>query len=57
MAYTSALAAGYEPQEGTLLLMRATAFLQRAFQHQVELKAIVSNLAQTVPDPLGEYCV
>jgi tetratricopeptide (TPR) repeat protein len=32
--------------------MRATAFLQRAFQHQVELKAIVSNLAQTVPDPL-----
>ena len=37
-------------QEGILLLMRATAYLQRASSHKTKLKAIVKELMTMVPD-------
>jgi len=37
-------------QEGILLLMRATAYLQRASSHKSELKGIVKELMRIVPD-------
>jgi tetratricopeptide (TPR) repeat protein len=49
-SYNSALATKYEPQEGILLLLRATAYLKRAFQHQAELRKTVSDLSETVPE-------
>ena len=51
MCYNKALATGYESQEGILLLLRATAYLKRAFEHQSELRKLVADLAKTVPDP------
>lgn len=51
-AYNKALATGYKPQEGVLLVMRATAYLQRAFEHRKKLKEIVASLVQSVPDPV-----
>jgi tetratricopeptide (TPR) repeat protein len=50
-SYNAALATKYEPQEGILLLLRATAYLKRAFAHQVELRKTVNDLSDTVPDP------
>ena len=50
--YNAALATNYEPQEGILLLLRATAYLKRAFAHQVELRKTVHDLSETVPDPV-----
>eukprot|EP00558_Chaetoceros_sp_UNC1202_P009191 CAMPEP_0197239932 /NCGR_PEP_ID=MMETSP1429-20130617/6330_1 /TAXON_ID=49237 /ORGANISM="Chaetoceros sp., Strain UNC1202" /LENGTH=459 /DNA_ID=CAMNT_0042699477 /DNA_START=84 /DNA_END=1463 /DNA_ORIENTATION=+ len=50
-SYNSALATGYEPQEGILLLLRATAYLKRAFQHQAELRQTIQDLSETVTDP------
>lgn len=49
-SYNSALAKNYEPQEGILLLLRATAYLKRAFQHQAELRKTVGDLSETVPE-------
>ena len=37
-------------QEGILLLMRATAYLQRASSHKTKLKSIVKELMTMVPD-------
>jgi tetratricopeptide (TPR) repeat protein len=51
VCYNKALATGYESQEGILLLLRATAYLKRAFEHQSELRKLVADLAKTVPDP------
>jgi tetratricopeptide (TPR) repeat protein len=48
-AYDKALATGVPEQEGIILLMRATAYLQRAAAHRAELKTIVSDLASMVP--------
>ncbi len=39
-------------QEGMILLLRATAYLKRAFQHQEVLRQTVSDLGMTVSDPL-----
>lgn len=50
-SYNAALATNYEPQEGILLLLRATAYLKRAFAHQVELRRTVQDLSESVPDP------
>jgi tetratricopeptide (TPR) repeat protein len=49
--YNSALATNYQPQKGILLLLRATAYLKRAFAHQAELRKTVSDLSDCVPDP------
>lgn len=51
VCYNKALDTGYESQEGILLLLRATAYLKRAFEHQSELRKLVADLAKTVPDP------
>ena len=51
-AYDKALAAnpsGHH-QEGIILLMRASAYLQRAALHKEELKRIVDNLVEQVPE-------
>jgi len=48
-SYDRAVATGYAPQEGVVLLMRSTAYLKRAFRHQSELKMAVSDLAEAVP--------
>eukprot|EP00553_Chaetoceros_curvisetus_P007290 CAMPEP_0204618938 /NCGR_PEP_ID=MMETSP0717-20131115/5446_1 /ASSEMBLY_ACC=CAM_ASM_000666 /TAXON_ID=230516 /ORGANISM="Chaetoceros curvisetus" /LENGTH=264 /DNA_ID=CAMNT_0051632805 /DNA_START=138 /DNA_END=932 /DNA_ORIENTATION=+ len=50
-SYNAALNTGYDAQEGIVLLLRATAYLKRAFQHQEELRKSVQDLAETVPDP------
>ena len=52
-AYNKALATGYRPQEGVLLVMRSTAYLQRALEHRKKLKEVVSTLVKTVPDPIA----
>jgi len=49
--YDRALEAGYKDQEGVLLVMRATAYLQRAYNHRKELKVAVQALEESVPDP------
>lgn len=49
--YNSALATNYQPQKGILLLLRATAYLKRAFAHQAELRKTVNDLSACVPDP------
>jgi len=50
-SYNSALDTQYEPQEGMLLLLRATAYLKRAFQHQDILRQTVTDLGEVVPEP------
>lgn len=52
VSYNKALATGYTNQEGIILLLRATAYLKRAFEHQNELRKSVAALAETVPDPV-----
>lgn len=49
-AYDKALATGVAQQEGTLFLLRATAFLQRASSHKQQLKDIVNELTVMIPD-------
>lgn len=39
-----------QQQKGILLLMRATAYLQRASSHKTQLQTIVQNLMKMVPD-------
>jgi tetratricopeptide (TPR) repeat protein len=48
-SYDKALATSVMEQEGILLLMRATAYLQRAAVHRTELKTIVNELSAMVP--------
>jgi len=50
-SYSAALDTGYDPQEGILLLLRATAYLKRAFEHQAQLRLVVQDLSESVPDP------
>lgn len=50
-SYSAALDTGYDPQEGILLLLRATAYLKRAFEHQAQLRKAVQDLSESVPDP------
>jgi len=50
LAYDESLCPGFPKKEGYILLMRATAYLQRAFQHQDELKEVVIKLREIVPD-------
>eukprot|EP01083_Nonionella_stella_P138727 422244_1 len=50
-SYSAALDTGYDPQEGILLLLRATAYLKRAFEHQAQLRLAVKDLSESVPDP------
>jgi tetratricopeptide (TPR) repeat protein len=49
-AYDNALATEVSQQEGIILLMRATAYLQRAGTHKRQLKEIVNELIGMVPD-------
>jgi tetratricopeptide (TPR) repeat protein len=49
-AYDKALAIDYTEQEGIILMMRASAFLQRAANHKGELKKLVLELSKTIPD-------
>lgn len=48
-AYDKAIETGVSQQEGVVLLMRATAYLQRAAGHKEDLKEIVSELVEMVP--------
>lgn len=52
MMITGSQSAGgqLKQQEGILLLMRATAYLQRASSHKTKLKTIVKELMTMVPD-------
>jgi len=49
-AYDRAIASNYKEQEGVLLVMRATAYLQRAFNHRVKLKEEVNDLIKLTPE-------
>lgn len=49
-AYDEALQTGCKQQEGTILLMRATAYLRRASTHKRELRQSVNDLTESVPD-------
>lgn len=51
-SYNTALEQDYKSQEGMLLLLRATAYLKRAFQHQEILRQTVADLGETVADPM-----
>ena len=51
-SYNMALEQNYNNQEGMILLLRATAYLKRAFQHQDALRQTVADLGVTVSDPL-----
>jgi hypothetical protein len=49
-AYDNALATNVSQQEGIILLMRATAYLQCASTHKRQLTEIVNELIGMVPD-------
>lgn len=49
--YGRAIGTGYADQEGVVLLMRSTAYLKRAFEHQRELRKVVNELQRIVPEP------
>lgn len=51
-AYDKAIETGVSQQEGIILLMRATAYLQRAVSHRAILKEIVNELIGMVPSAL-----
>jgi len=52
-AYDRALSPNHlhPPHEGVILLLRATAYLKRASHHQIQLRSVVDELNQAVPDP------
>ena len=56
-AYDKALATCFSEQEGIILLMRATAYLQRASTHQRELQELVGDLSRSVPDTASLQCL
>lgn len=49
-AYDKALATRFSEQEGIILLMRSSAYLQLASIHQKELQELVDDLSRSVPD-------
>jgi hypothetical protein len=49
-AYDKALEMRFSEQEGIILLMRSSAYLQLASVHQKELKELVEDLSRSVPD-------
>lgn len=49
-SYNMAISTRYKKQEGIILVMRATAYLKRAFNHRNKLKLIVSELEKLVPN-------
>ncbi|GAX16107.1 hypothetical protein FisN_3Hh413 [Fistulifera solaris] len=51
-AYDKAIETGVTQQEGIVLLMRSTAYLQRAITHRTTLKEIVNELIGMVPSAL-----
>lgn len=51
-SYTCVIETNYKPQEGTVLILCATAYPQWEFQHQQLLRETVRDLSKTVPDPL-----
>jgi tetratricopeptide (TPR) repeat protein len=54
-AYDNALATNYTEQEGTILMMRASSYLQRAAKHKIELKTLVLEHTKLVPDSSKLY--
>lgn len=56
-AYDNALATNYSEQEGTILMMRASAYLQRAAKHKIELKTLVLEHTKLVPDTTQLYAL
>ncbi|CAM9453702.1 unnamed protein product [Chrysoparadoxa australica] len=48
--YDKAIETGWADQEGVLLVMRATAYLQRAYSHRRALTALLSRVARDVPN-------
>lgn len=50
-SYNKALATNYKDQEGVLLVMRSTAYLQRAYNHRLKLKEVVQDLTKNTPPP------
>ena len=48
--YDAALATGHAPQRGVLLVMRATAQLQRAYMHCEQVRAAHAELASEAPN-------
>jgi tetratricopeptide (TPR) repeat protein len=51
-AYDNAIGTGVTEQEGVVLQMRATAFLQRAARHKKILQELVDELVSTAPPPV-----
>lgn len=49
-AYNKALATEVTQQEGVVLLLRASAYLQQAVSHKAALQATVEELAETIDD-------
>eukprot|EP00611_Tribonema_gayanum_P006737 TRINITY_DN1604_c0_g2_i1.p1 TRINITY_DN1604_c0_g2~~TRINITY_DN1604_c0_g2_i1.p1 ORF type:complete len:402 (-),score=125.61 TRINITY_DN1604_c0_g2_i1:908-2002(-) len=47
--YNKAISMGWADQEGVLLVMRATAYLQRAYSHRRALTALLSRVARDMP--------
>ena len=56
-AYDNALAINYAEQEGTILMMRASSYLQRAAKHKIELKKLVLEHTKLVPDTSKLYAL
>lgn len=54
-AYDNALEIDYGEQEGTVLMMRASAYLQRAAGHKTILKKLVFEHTKKVPDTSKLY--
>lgn len=47
--YDKAIATGWADQEGVLLVMRATAYLQRAYAHRRALASVLGKVARGMP--------
>jgi len=45
--YNRAIDAGFKDQEGVILVMRSTAYLQRAFAHRLDVRATLERAADT----------
>ncbi|CAM9173191.1 unnamed protein product [Choristocarpus tenellus] len=55
--YDKAIATGYSDQEGVLLVMRATAFLQRAYSHRRILNTLLERISRDVPSAAADRTV
>ena len=49
--YPPAASSASDRRMASVLLLRSTAYLRRAFGHQAELRAVVAEMADLVPDP------